>query len=91
MPLIPALGRQRQGDLCEFEANLVYKVNSRTDKGYTEKPYLKKGRKEDRKEGREGRKEEVGREEGRDRYTLKKQYKDCKQRGDPQEEDHPMV
>ena len=25
MPLIPALGRQRQADLCEFEASLVYR------------------------------------------------------------------
>ena len=25
MPLIPALGRERQADLCEFEASLVYK------------------------------------------------------------------
>ena len=24
-PLIPALGRRRQVDLCEFEASLVYK------------------------------------------------------------------
>ena len=24
-PLIPALRRQRQADLCEFEASLVYK------------------------------------------------------------------
>ena len=24
-PLIPALGRQRQADLCEFKASLVYK------------------------------------------------------------------
>ena len=24
MPLIPALGRQGQADLCEFEASLVY-------------------------------------------------------------------
>ena len=24
-PLIPALGRQRQADLCEFEASLGYK------------------------------------------------------------------
>ena len=28
--LIPALGRQRQADLCEFEASLVYRVSSRT-------------------------------------------------------------
>jgi hypothetical protein len=27
VPLIPALGRQRQADLCEFKASLVYKLN----------------------------------------------------------------
>jgi hypothetical protein len=26
MPLIPALGRQRPGNLCEFKASMVYKV-----------------------------------------------------------------
>ena len=30
MPVISALGRQRQEDLSEFEASLVYKVSSRT-------------------------------------------------------------
>lgn len=29
-PLIPALGRQRQGHLCEFKANLIHIENSRT-------------------------------------------------------------
>jgi hypothetical protein len=29
-PLIPALERQRQADLCEYEASLVCKVSSRT-------------------------------------------------------------
>ena len=29
MPLIPALGKQKQVDLCEFKDNLVYKVSSR--------------------------------------------------------------
>ena len=29
-PLIPTLGRQRQIDLCEFAASLVYRVSSRT-------------------------------------------------------------
>ena len=29
MPLVPALWRQRQADLCEFEASLVYRVGSR--------------------------------------------------------------
>jgi hypothetical protein len=28
--LIPALGRQRHVDVCEFKANLVCRVNSRT-------------------------------------------------------------
>ena len=28
-PLIPALGRQKQAGLCEFEANLVYKSEFR--------------------------------------------------------------
>ena len=30
--LISALGRQRQAELCEFEASLVYRVSSRTSK-----------------------------------------------------------
>ena len=30
--LIPVLGRQRQGDLCEFKDSLVYRVSSRTAK-----------------------------------------------------------
>ena len=29
-PLIPAIRRQRQADLCEFKANLVYRASSRT-------------------------------------------------------------
>uniref|UniRef100_A0A8C8W3E5 Tubulin-specific chaperone A n=1 Tax=Peromyscus maniculatus bairdii TaxID=230844 RepID=A0A8C8W3E5_PERMB len=29
MPLIPALGRRRHADLCEFEASLGYQVSSR--------------------------------------------------------------
>ena len=35
MPLIPALGRQRQVDLNEFEASLVYKASSRTARTVT--------------------------------------------------------
>ena len=30
MPLIPALGRQSQADLYEFEASLIYRVSSKT-------------------------------------------------------------
>ena len=32
MHLIQTLWRQRQGDLCEFEANLIYKVSSKAVK-----------------------------------------------------------
>jgi hypothetical protein len=39
--LIPALWKERQLDLCEFEASLVYRVSSLNSQGYTEKPCLK--------------------------------------------------
>ena len=43
MPLIPALGRQRWQDLYESEANLVYKVSSRTARAVTQRnPVSKK-------------------------------------------------
>ena len=38
MPIISALRRQRQVDICEFEASLVYRVSSRTGSIATEKP-----------------------------------------------------
>lgn len=39
---IPAFGRQKQADIYEFEASLVYQVSSRIAKAcYTEKPCLK--------------------------------------------------
>ena len=45
--MIPALRRQRQVDLCEFEASLVYKASSRTARAVTQRnPVLEKnGRK----------------------------------------------
>ena len=39
--LVPALGRQRQGDLCEFEASLVYRASSRTARATQRNPVLK--------------------------------------------------
>ena len=44
MPSVPALGRQRQADFCEFETNLVYRATSRTGSKATEKPCLGKPR-----------------------------------------------
>ena len=37
MPLIPALGRQRKADLCEFETSVVYRASSRTVKTVTQR------------------------------------------------------
>ena len=45
MTLIPALVRQRQADLCEFKASLVYRVSSRTGKATQRNPVLKKKKK----------------------------------------------
>jgi hypothetical protein len=41
MPLIPALGRQRQG-ISEFKASLVYKVSSRMARPTQRNPVSKK-------------------------------------------------
>ena len=40
--LIPALGRQRQTDLCEFKTSLVYRASMRTARAFTQRnPVLK--------------------------------------------------
>ena len=44
-PLIQVLRRQRQEDLCELEASLVYIVSSRIGTKATEKPCLEKPKK----------------------------------------------
>jgi hypothetical protein len=41
MPLISALGRQRQVDLSEFEASLVCSMSSRTARAIQRNPVLK--------------------------------------------------
>ena len=60
-PVIPALLRQRQEDLCEFETNLVYKASSRAAKSI-EKPISreKKNAVEERKKGGRGEEEREG-------------------------------
>ena len=42
--LILALGRQRQEDLCEFEASLVYRASSKTARATQRNPVSKKQR-----------------------------------------------
>ena len=37
MPLIPALEKQRQVDLCEFKASLVYRMSSQTARAVTKR------------------------------------------------------
>jgi hypothetical protein len=39
--VLPALRRQRQADLCEFEASLVYRVSSRTGRATQRNPVCK--------------------------------------------------
>ena len=41
-PLILILWRQRQADLCEFKASLVYRASSRTARATQRNPVLKK-------------------------------------------------
>jgi hypothetical protein len=38
----PCIGRQRQADICEFEASLVYRASSRTAKATQRNPVSKK-------------------------------------------------
>ena len=42
MPLISARQRQRQVDLCEFKANLVYRVSFKTARATQRNPVSKK-------------------------------------------------
>ena len=54
MPLILAIGRQRQG-VSEFEGNLVYRVNSKTAKDNQRNSVSKKQKQTNRRRrGREG-------------------------------------
>ena len=42
-PLVPVLGKQRQADLCEFKASLVYRASSWIAKAAKQRnPVLKK-------------------------------------------------
>lgn len=41
MPLIPALVKQMQVDLCEFEGSLVYRARSRIARAIQRNPVLK--------------------------------------------------
>jgi hypothetical protein len=47
-PFIPALGRQRQANLCEIKASLVYRVSSRPDRTTQLQPDFKRMKKNNR-------------------------------------------
>jgi hypothetical protein len=57
MPLIPALGRQRQADFSEFKASLIYKVSSRTAKAIQRNPVSKNNNNNKKERKKEKRKE----------------------------------
>ena len=42
MPLVPALRRQRQADLCDSGVRLFYRATSRTSRTTQRNPVLKK-------------------------------------------------
>ena len=50
MPLIPALERQRQEDLCEFEASLVYR-SFRSAKATAQRNPVSKNKQQQKKPG----------------------------------------
>ena len=52
MPLIPALGKQRQAELCEFKTSLVYKVSSRSAKAVTQRNPVSKNEKKNKEKKR---------------------------------------
>jgi hypothetical protein len=65
-PLFLACGRQRQGDLCEFEASLVHRVSSRTARAMQRNSASRKEKKrKEEKRREEKRREEKRREEKR--------------------------
>ena len=52
--MIPALGRQRPVDLCEFEASLVYRESSRIARAGAQRNLSRKKRKKKKKKFEEG-------------------------------------
>ena len=71
MPLIPTLGRQRQGDLCEFKASLVYIVHSKPVKAIQwEEKEKREGEGEGEGEEEEEKEKEEEEEEGYKRSCL---------------------
>ena len=65
-----ALGRQRQVDLCELEAILVYIVSSRTTRAIQRNPVSNNKRGGGGEGSGKGRKRECGREGKRDHFSL---------------------
>jgi hypothetical protein len=45
-PLVPTLRKQRQADLCEFQASMVYRVSSKTARVTQWDPVSKKQNKQ---------------------------------------------
>ena len=71
MPLISAFRRQRQADLCEFEASLVYRASSRTARDTQRNPASKKRKRN--KERKKERKREEGKEGEREGNIIQRQ------------------
>lgn len=65
----PALRSQRQAELCEFKASLVYIVGSRTQRNPDSKSKIKEEKKEEEEEEEEE-KEEEGKKKERNPWLI---------------------
>jgi hypothetical protein len=78
-PLIPALRRQKQNDLCEFELSLVYRSSTRTVWAMQRNSVLKK--KKRKKERKKEREKEREREREKEKERKKKKKRKEKKKG----------
>jgi len=75
-PLIPALGRQRQADLCKLHASLVCRVSEFQDsQGYTEKHCQKKKKERKKEREKEKRKKRKRKRKKKEKKEKKKESK----------------
>lgn len=61
MPLIPAIERQRQVDVCEFKASLLYRASSWIVRATQRYPVWRKNKTQQKKDSK---KSQIGRKEG---------------------------
>ena len=84
--MVPAFGRQRQVDLCEFKDSLVYILSSRTASARERDPVSKIKRKRRRRTRQRKRKREGGRKRRRKKKRRRRRRRRSMERGGKGEE-----